>query len=328
MRVEVTLVAVYTGTNTQNHYSGFSGIMILRLRKNEMLAIYCDNEVDRSMEIKTDGDGTDWFQGVAVCEMLEVARPTEALHRIVDTDYRRKFTWGKQGAPAWYVTEPGLYQLLFASKSAKARLVQRWVFEEVLPKLRKDRYYIDPTINSEQLTRLQSEIDELKAQIQDLEHRNKVLHENRDLTALTADFMRCNFDFFPANGGNRKYIVRSSWTERFNLWYNQDCIQERYKGLGTVYPEAIAAEMDRQLKAEAAATRLPQDMRIFFLAGYADLENAAYFSEKRMRELSTKDPRPPMLSKSIPLGELAEQPEPEQFNGQSKSPTLNQAKTA
>ena len=39
-----------------------------------------------------------------------------------------------------YVTEPGLYQLIFKSHLPAAKQFQKWVFEHVLPELRKNRY--------------------------------------------------------------------------------------------------------------------------------------------------------------------------------------------
>lgn len=42
-----------------------------------------------------------------------------------------------------FINEVGLYQLIFGSKLAKAREFQKWVFEEVLPSIRKNNFYID-----------------------------------------------------------------------------------------------------------------------------------------------------------------------------------------
>ncbi|MGL4425584.1 MAG: BRO-N domain-containing protein, partial [Cetobacterium sp.] len=42
-----------------------------------------------------------------------------------------------------FITETGLYQLIFGSRLSKAREFQKWVFSEVLPSIRKNNYYID-----------------------------------------------------------------------------------------------------------------------------------------------------------------------------------------
>ncbi|MGL5925510.1 BRO-N domain-containing protein [Chroococcidiopsis sp.] len=90
---------------------------------------------DNEVEIIFDETETAWFRGTHVCRILEFSNPTEAikLHAI---DYAREFTIS-EGRSAYFVTEPGLYALIFRSKSIAAKKFQKWVFEDVLPKLRR-----------------------------------------------------------------------------------------------------------------------------------------------------------------------------------------------
>lgn len=44
------------------------------------------------------------------------------------------------------IYEPGLYSLISRSNSPIAVIFQKWVFEEVLPALRRDKFYVDPSI--------------------------------------------------------------------------------------------------------------------------------------------------------------------------------------
>lgn len=67
-------------------------------------------------------------------------------------------TMGLKGRSRWFVNEAGLYQLIFASNSDAARKVQRWVFEDVLPNIRKNGYYLDPNATKTQLESLQRDI--------------------------------------------------------------------------------------------------------------------------------------------------------------------------
>lgn len=65
-------------------------------------------------------------------------------------DYKFQWSAKKTGRPKWFVYEPGVYQLIFSSPLAvvapeKVERFQRWVFEEVLPAIRKDGGYILPT---------------------------------------------------------------------------------------------------------------------------------------------------------------------------------------
>ena len=44
------------------------------------------------------------------------------------------------------IYEPGLYALISRSNSPFAVMFQKWMFEEVLPAIRRDKFYIDPSI--------------------------------------------------------------------------------------------------------------------------------------------------------------------------------------
>jgi prophage antirepressor-like protein len=57
------------------------------------------------------------------------------------------------------LTEPGIYCLIFKSTLKTAEQFREWVFEEVLPGIRRDGGYIDKNATDEQLARLQSQID-------------------------------------------------------------------------------------------------------------------------------------------------------------------------
>jgi prophage antirepressor-like protein len=90
------------------------------------------------------------------------------IPKIVDRIYPKfKFqdSMGKSGRPAWYLREPGIYQMIFESKSDVAQKFQLWVFEEVLPKLRADGGYIMPTATSEELQGLRSQIDRYESRL-------------------------------------------------------------------------------------------------------------------------------------------------------------------
>ena len=47
------------------------------------------------------------------------------------------------------ISEPGLYSLLARSNSPISLVFQKWMFEEVLPKVRHDGFYTAPNISAE-----------------------------------------------------------------------------------------------------------------------------------------------------------------------------------
>lgn len=93
------------------------------------------------------------FCAADVCAVLDIENSRQAVSRLRDSekttvasnDSSRKY--GKNGnlSPgakcALYVTEPGLYKLIFSSRKAEAERFQDWVTREVLPEIRKRGAY-------------------------------------------------------------------------------------------------------------------------------------------------------------------------------------------
>lgn len=78
-----------------------------------------------------------------VAAVLGYKDPADAVYRKVDTEYKGvckiQTPGGKQSVTV--LEEPGIYQLIFSSKLASAKVFQKWVFEEVLPSIRKTGKY-------------------------------------------------------------------------------------------------------------------------------------------------------------------------------------------
>jgi hypothetical protein len=81
---------------------------------------------------------------------LGYVKPRNAVLKYVDPDYKEKlgnFKGLKLGPlerntqEAIYITEAGVYQLIFGSRLKSAKDFQRWVFNEVLPSIRKTGSY-------------------------------------------------------------------------------------------------------------------------------------------------------------------------------------------
>lgn len=97
-----------------------------------------------------------------VCAILEHTNPSKILERLDPRDIRRSDalsssdpiakradplivtdTLGRFQAPNW-VTESGLYDLVFESRKPQARAFRRWVTSEVLPQIRRTGRYEEP----------------------------------------------------------------------------------------------------------------------------------------------------------------------------------------
>ncbi|HCA3882453.1 TPA: hypothetical protein MPK85_003095 [Salmonella enterica] len=90
-------------------------------------------------------DSEPWFCLKDVCEILSVDR-TSRLLRDLDkkglADCHTLTIGGKQRLT--FINEPNLYRVIFRSNKPEARQFQVWVFNEVLPAIRKTGRYQHP----------------------------------------------------------------------------------------------------------------------------------------------------------------------------------------
>lgn len=93
----------------------------------------------RALEV----DGTPWFVGKDVAEILGYQNPSKALADHVDDDDKLNneslSSLGQRGG--WLINESGLYSLVLSSKLPGAKAFKRWVTSEVLPSIRKHGLY-------------------------------------------------------------------------------------------------------------------------------------------------------------------------------------------
>ncbi|MGF7045763.1 prophage antirepressor-like protein [Paenibacillus sp. DS2015] len=89
-------------------------------------------------------EGQPWFVAKDICEVLEVANPTDALKRL-DDDERARFNLGRQGE-ANVVNETGLYSLILGSRKTEARSFKRWITHDVIPSIRQNGMYATDTL--------------------------------------------------------------------------------------------------------------------------------------------------------------------------------------
>ena len=91
-------------------------------------------------------DGTLWFIGKDVADVLEYKNPRKAITDHVDEEDRRKQNIPTSQnvtlvAATWLINESGLYSLILSSKLPKAKAFKRWVTSEVLPSIRRTGKY-------------------------------------------------------------------------------------------------------------------------------------------------------------------------------------------
>lgn len=95
----------------------------------------------------TDREGNPWFVGVDIAKALGYREPTRALSqhckKSIKSTISAKHTDGKKLPPVNVnlIPESDVYRLIFGSKLESAEKFQDWVFEEVLPSIRKTGKY-------------------------------------------------------------------------------------------------------------------------------------------------------------------------------------------
>ena len=93
-------------------------------------------------------DGEPWFVGKDVCRCLGIADHNQALDRLDDDErlggYNVPTQSDRGGRTAIVISEPGVYRLVFTSRTDAAERFKRWLAHEVIPAIRKTGQYVAP----------------------------------------------------------------------------------------------------------------------------------------------------------------------------------------
>lgn len=84
-----------------------------------------------------------WFAAMDVTKSIGLTNTTVALASL-DENEVTKFNLGSRQGNTNFISEPGLYKLIGASRKPAAKRFNRWVTHEVLPSIRKHGAYMTP----------------------------------------------------------------------------------------------------------------------------------------------------------------------------------------
>ncbi|NNI05455.1 hypothetical protein C2802_06055 [Pasteurella multocida] len=102
---------------------------------------------DLPVRIITDQNLDFWFCANDVCAILDYTNPRQAIQKNCNpkgVSIRDTLTAGGTQSMI-YINEPNLYRLIIKSRKPEAEPFETWVFEEVLPQIRKTgKYEVQP----------------------------------------------------------------------------------------------------------------------------------------------------------------------------------------
>ena len=100
---------------------------------------------NQAVRIEIDATGAVWFCAKDVCDILGYSNGRDAVARhcwevnVGNHDAHNSLGYKRETS---FVNEPGLYQLIFGSTKPVALVFQKWVFEEVIPSIRRSGSYV------------------------------------------------------------------------------------------------------------------------------------------------------------------------------------------
>lgn len=107
-----------------------------------------------------------WIHHADVCAVLEHTNPSIAI-RLVEDDDKQKIDMRDVSAggtalnspvtgnaEAWFISESGFYDLVFASKAKGAKAFKRWLSHEVMPALRRNGRYEVASLSPRELAQM------------------------------------------------------------------------------------------------------------------------------------------------------------------------------
>lgn len=110
-------------------------------------------------------DGNPWFCLVDVCRALDLDRSSDLIRSLDKQGWVSNPGLTVKGIPMIFIHEPNLYRLIFRSDKPEARRFQDWVFNEVLPAIRKTGEYRIDGVGAVREPPLQADLESLRAQL-------------------------------------------------------------------------------------------------------------------------------------------------------------------
>ena len=137
-----------------------------------------------------DENGKIYFCGIDVAKALGYSRPRDAISAHCKGAVKRRSLTNGGEQTLTYITEGDLYRLITHSKLPSAEIFECWVFDEVLPSIRKyGMYATEQTIDNvlsgtEEAEKLFVQLKEEKLRTRELENENMFIVDDLESTGV------------------------------------------------------------------------------------------------------------------------------------------------
>lgn len=110
-------------------------------------------QATHNVRIVLNDNGEPLFCLTDVATILDISNANPSRFSLDEAGVHKMYISHESGKKlATFINEPNLYRVIFRSNKAEAVKFQNWVFDEVLPSIRKTGTYTTPTVQSSQLT--------------------------------------------------------------------------------------------------------------------------------------------------------------------------------
>lgn len=146
-------------------------LQVFDFKNNEVRTLNNNNEV--------------WFSLSDVCKILDIKNPSDAKSRLKKDGVATTEVIDRLGRTqnATFINEPNLYKVIFQSRKEEAEKFQDWVYEDVLPQIRKTGKYEEPKSPMEMLELQFKALKETSERVETVEKDVTYLKEEVKLEA-------------------------------------------------------------------------------------------------------------------------------------------------
>lgn len=145
---------------------------------------YYNNEFGE-LDILRDGDKF-WFPATECAKILVFASPKDTIRRQCKGAIKRRLLTNGGPQEVYFIPEGDLYRLIIRSKLHSAQRFEVWVFDEVLPSIRKHGAYIMPELLEELQRNTEKNAELLKTPAEEQRQRIKAESNIRSLESAKA----------------------------------------------------------------------------------------------------------------------------------------------